>query len=835
MSIRKKKESVEQINYATVAKPHTPMYLMHKYWARKPHNVVSEYIENYTKEGELVLDPFCGSGPTPIESIKLGRKGIGIDLNPISTFVTRMTAMPIDINLIKEIFEEIKVNCKNEINELYKTKCKKCGNIAIILATIWDREKAEPLELRYYCGSCKQRNAKKPDEDDLKLIKKIEKMDIPYWYPTQRLAYNGEDFKEGTHIADVDSVDKLFTRRNLISLSIIFNQIEKIKDQKIREIFSFAFTSMSHLASRMCPVAKPGGKGHWSKFSATSFWSQHRYYIPIISMESNVWMLFRSAVEAKQGIINGKTDSNNQIKYYKEAKKFEDLNDGANIFLKTHNALDIKDIIPENSVDYVFTDPPYGGAVQYFELSTLWASWLKLNLNYNGEITINPKQNKDFEYYHNMLRASFKQVYQVLKPGKYMTVTFHSTDIKVWNSIIKAVVMIGFELKKIIYQPPARPSAKGLLQPYGSAVGDYYIRFRKPEAEFLETEKEIDLKTYELEVVDAAQRIIGERGEPTIYQHILNGIMAEPKIQGGMRVPRGAKNIDEVLKEHIGKEFEIIPIKDEKGKIIGKKWWLKGADISHFSEPTLSDRVEKSVVRVLESNIKVSFDGILQAIFKEYPNALTPETEKIKDVLEEYAIMSEGKWQLKPDLRLNLTESAHNKIIYLLALLGKKAGFDIWIGRNEQSETYNKIKLDSLISVKRPTWRFVNTMNWNRVDQIDVIWHEQGRIAFAFEVENTTAITDAIARGSNIPHNHLKRVIVIPKEREKLLYRKIKDPMINENIIKNEWKFIFYQDLEKFYNNNNRKKEISTGSFDKIFRMPKNDSEQKQNSLSIYL
>ena len=174
------KQKIEQINYATVAKPHTSMYLMHKYWARKPHNVVSEYIGNYTKEGEIVLDPFCGSGPTPIEATKLGRKSIGIDLNPISTFVTRMTAIPVDVNLIKKTFEWIKVNCKNEIDELYKTKCKKCGSIAIILATIWDREKTEPLELRYYCGNCKQRNAKKPDEDDLKLIKKIEKMDIPY-------------------------------------------------------------------------------------------------------------------------------------------------------------------------------------------------------------------------------------------------------------------------------------------------------------------------------------------------------------------------------------------------------------------------------------------------------------------------------------------------------------------------------------------------------------------------------------------------------------------------------------------------------------------------------
>src|SRR3989338_3340119 len=297
-----------------------------------------------------------------------------------------MTAFPIDITQIKKAFEDIKANCKKKINELYRTKCKKCGNESIILATIWDREKSEPLELRYYCEKCKCRNVRKPSDDDLKLIKKIEKMDIPYWYPTQRLAYNGEDFKEGTHLADVDSVDKLFTKRNLISLSILLNHIEKIKDQRIRDIFEFAFTSMSHLSSRMCPVAKPGGKGHWSKFSATSFWSQHRYYLPIISMESNVWMLFESAINGTQGIVNGKTDSNSQIKYYKEAKKFEDLNDGANVFLKTHNALDIKDIIPENSVDYVFTDPHYGGAVQYFELSTLWASWLKLDLNYRDEI-----------------------------------------------------------------------------------------------------------------------------------------------------------------------------------------------------------------------------------------------------------------------------------------------------------------------------------------------------------------------------------------------------------------------------------------------------------------
>lgn len=833
MPKRKKKEPVEQINYATVAKPHTSMYLMHKYWARKPHNVVSQYIENYTKGGDIVLDPFCGSGPAPIEAIKLGRKGIGVDLNPISTFVTRMTSVPVDVNLIKKTFEEIKVNCKNEINDLYKTKCKKCGNIAITLATIWDREKAEPVELRYYCGNCKARNAKKPDDDDLKLIKKIEKMDIPYWYPTRKLAYNGDDFKEGTHDSNSDSVDKLFTKRNLLSLTVIFNAISKIKDDKIKQVFSFAFTSMSHLASRMCPVAKPGGKGHWSKFSATSFWSQHRYYLPIISMESNVWMLFESSVNGAQGIINGKTDSNNQIKYYKEAKKFDDLNDGANIFLKTHNALELTQIIPKDSVDYVFTDPPYGGAVQYFELSTLWVSWLKLDLNYTDEVTINKQQNKDFNYYHKMLTAAFKQVYDVLKKGKYMTVTFHSTDIKVWTSIIKAVVLAGFDLEKIVYQPPARPSAKGLLQPYGSAVGDYYIRFKKPEADRKLTEGEVSEERYERIVVEAAKRILAERGEPTIYQFILNGIIVELKQEGALL--SGKKNPDEVMKEHLKDEFTLVNVKDEKGKPIGKKWWLKNVkSIYHLESVPLNERVETAIIGVLHSKIKVSFDDILQEIFIQFPNALTPDTQDIRDILKEYAdATSEGKWVLKPIVKVR--ESEHSKMIYFLGVLGEKLGFDVWVGTREQGDSYNNVKLSSLINNKRLNFRFIPVTNLNRVKEIDIIWLDEGRIKYEFEVENTTAITEAVVRGSNIPHNTIKRLIIIPKEREKLLYRKLEEPILKESIIRDNWQFIFYNDLEKFYEGSKRKKEISADSFDRMFRMPKKEAGQKQNSLSIYL
>ena len=63
------------------AETHTPEYLMHKYWARKPHNVINECINVLTDEGDVVLDPFSGSGTVERVAIKYHRLSFGIELN----------------------------------------------------------------------------------------------------------------------------------------------------------------------------------------------------------------------------------------------------------------------------------------------------------------------------------------------------------------------------------------------------------------------------------------------------------------------------------------------------------------------------------------------------------------------------------------------------------------------------------------------------------------------------------------------------------------------------------------------------------------------------------
>ncbi|MGB7533970.1 MAG: DNA methyltransferase [Halobacteriota archaeon] len=807
------------INHALVAKTHPPMYLMHKYWARKPSNVVRAYIEHYSEVGDIILDPFCGSGPTPIEAIKTGRKAVAVDLDPMAIFITECTGMPVDFKKFEESFDKIKDSVKEEIYALYKTKCEHCGRIVEYNAVIWRND--TPMEIRYNC-TC-QKNGKnlwkKVTKEDIENIEKL-KDKKPSWFPDNELIWNTRvNVHRGTKVPD------LFTERNLYALSRILKEIDGITNKKIRKMMLFVFSSALPQASKLVFVIRKRGRQSGSikeEKKEVGSWATRGYWVPDEYFEINAWNCFENRFKK---ICRGKKQSDEEIQEYKEAKSFDDLKNDENILLLNQSSLDLSNI-PSNSIDYVFTDPPYGDSIPYLELNYMWTSWLKFDVNFEDEIIISdsPVRNKNFVMYEKMLGAAFRQVYRVLKPEKYLTVTFHSTDIKIWNSIIKAVVMAGFDLEKIIYQPPARPSAKGLLHPYGSAVGDYYIRFRKTKSEKLVTEKEMDLQTYEREVISAAMRIIGERREPTIYQHILNGIMVE--LNGGRNVPIGARNIEEILKDHVGRELELIPIKDTKGKVIGEKWWVKGWDLSHFSQPALTDRVERAVIHVLDHKVKVSLDDILQVIFMEFPNALTPDTQNVKAVLEDYATKTkDGMWMLKPGYSEKERISQHSRMIYYLAQIGKKIGYEIWIGQREQGESYNRTRLLDLCD-PLPTFRFIisDDLTLDRIKQIDVIWHESGRIKYVFEVENTTGITDAIIRGSNIRSAapgvtlDIKKYIVIPESREALLAKKIEEPIIKESLRKDAWWFIRYDDLEMLYKS--IRKGVSSADIERLGRMP---------------
>ncbi|HOQ27586.1 MAG TPA: DNA methyltransferase, partial [Armatimonadota bacterium] len=95
-------------------------YLAHKYWGRRPWYVVRGLIQENTNEGDLVLDSFCGSGTTVIEALATGRRAIGVDLNPMACFITRVTAAYADVEAFSDAFERLRAVAQAPIDRLYE-------------------------------------------------------------------------------------------------------------------------------------------------------------------------------------------------------------------------------------------------------------------------------------------------------------------------------------------------------------------------------------------------------------------------------------------------------------------------------------------------------------------------------------------------------------------------------------------------------------------------------------------------------------------------------------------------------------------------------------------
>jgi len=783
---------------------HTSMYLWHKYWSRKTWNVVGEYIKTYCPEGGIVFDPFAGSGITAMEALKNGRRAIVCDLVPIATEITRLTIKPINELHVYEAFKRVEEKVKDKIENLYLTRCRKCQKEIVFDCAIW--KGGECLEIRYqscpYCGDRQEKNCTLTRLDKA-LLEKIEKKKIKEWYPTNSFYYpDGRSFKEKQQY---ESVDELFTKRNLQALAWLMEAIEEEPKSDLRDFLKIGFSSMSHLCTKMMPVRPT------RPFS--SVWNEHSYWSADVFMELNVWDRFESTITGRQGLLKAKAQSNKIFKDVKIATSFEQVLSGkADVYIYNGSCLDLMKKLPEGAVDYIFTDPPYDASIQFGELSYMWVSWLKMNTDYikkilANEIIRNERQHKDFNAYYALLSNSFQNMFKVLKPEHYLTLTFHNPTFKVRNATIRAGVFTGFEFQKIHHQELARPSAKSLLQPFGSAQGDFYLRFNRPKTAVSKPE-EIDEVRFENIVVETTIGLLAERAEPTPYTIIINYIDPVLAKHGFFGSLKTGLDINTVLKKHLDKEFVLLPAK--LGGAEGKLWWFKDTSIvPRLNEIPLTERVEQTVYRKLYQRGRVTFTEVWDAVSTEFPNSLTSDSTSIKDALNIFARkVSGGYWLLKPEIQQRVNQ--HSEIIAILALIGKKKGHNIWIGKREQHER------DSGLAAKGKTLKeymtlkqlkIDNASNQSVIENIDLIWIKGKEIKAIFEIESTTTMTSALMRGSNVDER-VDKFMVLPEEREGQLRNKLTSPLFKDHFENENWQLIYFDTLRNAYTKQKAKTNI---------------------------
>jgi DNA modification methylase len=781
---------------------HTSMYLWHKYWSRKTWNVVGEYIKAYCPESGIVFDPFAGSGITAMEALKNGRKAIVCDLVPIATEITRLTIKPVNEVHLYEAYKRVEEKVKDKIESLYLTRCRQCGKEIVFDCAIWKEDAC--IEIRYqscpHCGDRQEKDCKLAGYDK-DLFQKIEKKSIKEWYPKNQFYYpDGRPFKEKQQY---ESVDELFTKRNLQALACLMEAIEEEPKKELRDLLKIAFSSMVHLCSRMIAVSNPSPTSHHTAFSSTG-WTQHSYWYALNYMEQNVWSKFDSAINGHQGLMKAKAESNKIFKDVKIASSFKQVLSGkADVYIYNGSCFDLMKKLPEESVHYIFTDPPYDASIQFGELSYMWVSWLRMNSNYikkiiANEIIRNEHQHKDFTVYHSLLSSSFQKMFRVLKSQHYLTVTFHNPTFKVRNATIRAGAFAGFEFEKIHHQPLGQVSAKAMLQPFGSAQGDFYLRFNKPKSTVSKPE-EIDEVMFENIVVETTIALLAERAEPTPYTIIINYIDPVLAKHGFFGSLHTGLDINTVLKKHLDKEFILLPVK--VGKAEGKLWWFRDTSIvPRLNEIPLTERVEQTVYRKLSQMGRVTFTEMWDAVSTEFPNSLTSDSTSIKDALSIYARpISGGYWLLKPEIQQRVNQ--HSEILGILATIGREKGYDIWIGKREQHERDSGLiakgkTLKEYMTVKQ--LEVANATNLTVIENIDLIWIKVKEIKAIFEVESTTTMTSALMRGSNIDER-VNKFMVLPEEREGQLRNKLTSPLFKDHFENENWQLIYFDTLRNAY------------------------------------
>ncbi|MFH1306362.1 MAG: DNA methyltransferase [Candidatus Micrarchaeota archaeon] len=423
---------------------YTGIYSMHKYWSKKPFNIIRHFILKYSKKGEIILDPFCGSGVSVTESIFTGRKAVGVDINPTAIFIVEQMMRRISSKKLKETYKILEDNYKDRINSFYLVKR---GNKQFI-GTHFLWESGKLMEVWYKTGN--RRNSKvisSCSEEDLKLSKSFSYENIPYYYPKNNFFHNSRinaDRKKRIY--------ELFTPRNLMALSLLLHSIDKIEDRKMKDMMKFCFTSAVGQASKMVFVIKRRGKFNGQTrtkgMGEVGSWVIG-YWMPRDNFEINAWNCFENKFKR---ILKAKKEQENKKYDLFEAKNFNEIvNQGKNFLLINDSALSFLKSIPSSSIDYIITDPPHGNRIPYLEQSMMWNGWLKKEVNYENEIVISDSKDrkKDITNYYFLLNQVFEHIERVLKPGCHFSLMFNSLDDKTWINLITFMNTLNFDLDKI--------------------------------------------------------------------------------------------------------------------------------------------------------------------------------------------------------------------------------------------------------------------------------------------------------------------------------------------------------------------------------------------------
>ena len=134
--------------------------------------------------------------------------------------------------------------------------------------------------------------------------------------------------------------------------------------------------------------------------------------------------------------------------------------------------------LADGSVDYVFTDPPFGANLFYADCNIVWESWLGDVTDHDAEIVVNRSRSVDqggktVADYQRLLTDAFKEARRVISPSGRCSVVFHNSDDTVWTALLDAVEAAGLHQAEVSILDKGQRSQKGYKIRRGELVPFY--------------------------------------------------------------------------------------------------------------------------------------------------------------------------------------------------------------------------------------------------------------------------------------------------------------------------------------------------------------------------
>ena len=694
-------EITEPYAYGVKEGKNSAIYNAHTYHTKVPHELVMRYILHYTQPGDIVLDNFAGTGMTGVATsqcakpstqvkseIESGfrfhnlqhpvwgkRFGINGDLSPLCFHISSNYNDKFNIKILQEYIDKIidvlnekfgdwyTINTqfgKGHINYFVWSEivgCNSCGQELNVHDLSFDYQ-TNILSKELLCPNCGARQLRK-EASSLKITnfdpilqKSVEALkyqeclinvstetggrqfyskfkfspdiNVNGYVPILKLE-NGDKYSDPKRVG-AEFVHQIYCPRILQILSFLYDYIHSVDKDYIKPLM-FIFTSMLPKLTRM------------------------NRYMPQHGSRALVGPMANTLYIPPQYVENNPID---QFEYQakKVIKAFKETKTGTLIEVCSATQTPIK----SNSIDYIFTDPPFGANIMYSELNAITESWLKVLTNNKEEAISNKTQHKGLFEYQEIMNRCFKEYYRVLKPGKWMTVEFSNTSAAFWNSLQNSIKEAGFIIVAVSDLSKQRGGLHSMISTT-AVKQDLAISCFKPSENFLnkfENQDEFSniwdfvyelLTRLPIHVIHNYKTItVEERTSRILYNRLVSFY-----VQKGLPVPIDSKEFQKGLRERYAERDGMFFTPSQAVKYDTLRKTTEGFQPTLFFVDS-----EQGGIAWLNNELTTpqTYQDLqpkwLQAINGVRKNDILPELE---DILKENFIKeTDGKWR-KPNLQ----------------------------------------------------------------------------------------------------------------------------------------------------------------------------------------